>query len=98
LNIEVREQRSDRLLTACLAMSVLGEEERDDMAKDNGYWMWTEQGYVYVHQLDMGEVQAFRRRWRRHTLLIFVVLAGLFTLYWLGPFPHVALWGFVLHP
>ena len=68
------------------------------MAKDNGYWMWTEHGYVYVDQPEMGEVQAFRRRWRRHALLIFFVLAGVFTLYWFGPFPHVAVWGFVLHP
>jgi hypothetical protein len=81
------------------AMSdVLAKRRKKEMAKDDGYWMWTEHGFVYVYQPVIGEAQAFLRRWMKYALLIFVVLAGLFMLYWFGPFPHVALWGFVLHP
>ena len=68
------------------------------MAKDNGYWVYTKHGYRYVYQPENGEAQAFRRRWRRNTLRIFLLLALILTLYFFGPFPHFALWGFVLHP
>jgi len=68
------------------------------MARENGYWIHTEHGYVYVYQPENGEAQAFRRRWRRHALRIFLLLALIWTLYFFGPFPHLAVWGFVLHP
>jgi hypothetical protein len=68
------------------------------MAKENGYWIYTEHGYVYVYQPEIGEVQEFRRRWMRHALRIFLVLAVLWTLYFFGPFPHFEVGGFVLHP
>jgi hypothetical protein len=68
------------------------------MAKDNGYWMWTEHGYVYVYQPDTREAQAFLRRWMRHALRIFLLLALIWMLYVFGPFPHCEVWGFVLHP
>lgn len=68
------------------------------MAKDNGYWTWTQQGYVYVYQPEAGETQAFRHRWRRHALRIFLLLALLWTLYFFGPFPYLEVGGFVLHP
>jgi hypothetical protein len=53
---------------------------------------------VYVYQPDTAETQAFRRRWRRHALRIFLLLALIWTLYFFGPFPHLEVWGFVLHP
>jgi len=53
---------------------------------------------VYVYQPNTGEVQAFHRRWRRHALRIFLVLALIWTVYFFSPFPHVEVWGFVLHP
>jgi len=68
------------------------------MAKDNGYWMWTERGYVYVYHSESGETHTFRNRWRRHALLIFLLLALIWTLCFFGPFPPLAVWGFVLHP
>ena len=68
------------------------------MAKENGYWMHTKHGYVYVYQPEMGEAQEFRRRWVRHAVRIFIVLAVLWTVYFFSPFPHVEVWGFVLHP
>jgi|GEM_PF-5093255 len=68
------------------------------MAKENGYWIHTEQGYVYVYQPESGEAEGFRRRWMRHALRIFLVLAVLWTMYFFGPFPHVEMGGFVLHP
>jgi hypothetical protein len=68
------------------------------MARENGYWIHTEHGFVYIYQPETGETQAFRRRWRRHALRIFLVLALIWTLYFFGPFPHLAVWGFVLHP
>jgi hypothetical protein len=67
------------------------------MARDNGHWMWTEHGYVYVYQPANEEAQTFRR-WRRHALRIFLLLALIWTLYFFGPFPHLAVWGFVMHP
>jgi hypothetical protein len=73
-----------------------GVERR--MAKENGYWIHTEHGYVYVYQPATGEAQEFRRRWMGHALRIFLVLAVLWTLYFFGPFPHFTGWGFVLHP
>src|SRR5207342_2729809 len=45
------------------------------MAKENGYWIHTEHGYVYVYRPATEEAQAFRHRWRRHALRIFLVLA-----------------------
>jgi hypothetical protein len=68
------------------------------MAKENGYWIHTKHGYVYVYQPATGEAQEFGRRWRRHALRIFLVLAVIWTLYFFGPFPHWQVWGFVLHP
>jgi hypothetical protein len=68
------------------------------MAKDNGYWIHTKLGYVYVYQPQTGEARAFWRRWRRHALAIFLVLALIWTLYFFSPFPHWQMWGFVLHP
>ena len=68
------------------------------MAKENGYWIHTEHGYVYVYQPESGETQEFRRRWMRHAIRIFLVLAALWTMYFFGPFPHFVVWGFVLHP
>jgi hypothetical protein len=68
------------------------------MAKDHGYWTWTEHGYVYVYQPESAATQAFRRRWRRHALRIFLLLALIWTLYFFSPFPHLAVGGFVLHP
>ena len=68
------------------------------MVRGNGYWMWTEHGYVYVYQPANEEAQTFRRRWRRHTMRIFLLLALIWTLYFFGPFPHLAVVGFVLHP
>jgi len=68
------------------------------MAKDNGYWMWTENGYVYVYQPEALSNQAFRRRWRRQAARIFLLLALIWTLYFFGPFPHFEIVGFVLHP
>jgi hypothetical protein len=68
------------------------------MVRDNGYWMWTEHGYVYVYQSANEEAQTFHRRWRRHTMRIFLLLALIRTLYFFGPFPHLAVGGFVLHP
>ncbi len=68
------------------------------MARDNGYWIRTEHGYVYVYQPGTEEAQAFRRRWRRHALGIFLVLALIWTLYFFSPFPHWEVWGFILHP
>ena len=66
------------------------------MVRDNGYWRWTEHGYVY--QPANEEAQTFRRRWRRHTMRIFLLLALIWTLYFFGPFPYLAVGGFVLHP
>ncbi len=68
------------------------------MAKDNGYWTWTENGYVYVYQPEAEGAQTFRRRWRRHALRIFLLLVLIWTLYFFGPFPHFEIGGFVLHP
>jgi hypothetical protein len=72
------------------------------MAKEKGYWILTEHGYVYVYQPMTEEsqrsTQAFRRAWMRHSVRIFIVLAVIWTAYFFGPFPHFEVWGFVIHP
>lgn len=68
--------------------------------QEQGHWVLTEEGYRFYPVTDEASrsAEAFRRDWLRHSCWIFVVLAGLFTLYWFGPFPHVEVWGLVLHP
>lgn len=68
--------------------------------QEQGYWVLTEQGYRFYRATDemRRSPEAFRRDWLRSSCRIFVVLAGLFTLYWFSPFPHVEVWGLVLHP
>jgi hypothetical protein len=68
--------------------------------QEQGYWILTEDGYRFypVTEGSPRSAEAFRRVWLRHSFWLFVVLAGLFTLYLLGPFPPVELFGLVLHP
>jgi hypothetical protein len=72
------------------------------MAKENGYWLRTEHGYVYVSQPETNESQRVRREfyraWMRNSVRLFIVLAMLWTVYFFGPFPHCEVWGFVIHP
>jgi hypothetical protein len=72
------------------------------MAKENGYWIYTDHGYVYVSQPEANGSQRVRREfyraWMRHAVRLFIVLAVLWTVYFFGPFPHFELWGFVIHP
>ncbi len=72
------------------------------MAKENGYWILTEHGYVYVYQPETNGSQRstreFYRAWMRNSVRLFIVLAVIWTVYFFGPFPHCEVWGFVLHP
>jgi len=72
------------------------------MAKENGYWIYTEHGYVYVYQPETRAWQRSRREfyrtWIRHSVRLFIVLAVMWTVYFFGPFPHLEVWGFVIHP
>jgi hypothetical protein len=68
------------------------------MAKENGYWLRTEHGYVYIYQPETNESQRVRRAWMRNLVRLFIVLVMLWTVYFFGPFPHCEVWGFVIHP
>ncbi len=72
------------------------------MAKENGYWIYTEHGYVYVYQPEtkgpQRSTREFYRAWMRNSVRIFIVLAVIWTVYFFGPFPHFEVWGFVVHP
>lgn len=68
--------------------------------EEQGYWVYTEDGlsYRYIPQRSYHSAGEFRIRWFRHAFWIFLVLAWLYTCYWLAPFPHLEIGGFVLHP
>jgi hypothetical protein len=72
------------------------------MAKENGYWIRTEHGYVYVYQPETNgsrrSTREFYRAWMRNSVRLFIILAVMWTVYFFGPFPHCELWGFVIHP
>jgi hypothetical protein len=70
------------------------------MEEEQGYWVFTEDGWSYrsIPRQSHRSAEKPQWRWFRNSFWIFLVLAGLYTCYWLAPFPHVEIGGFVLHP
>jgi len=64
------------------------------MENEQGYWKRDEHGrYVWVPRRS-----TFLADWFKYSAIAFVVMMGLLILFWAMPFPHIEVWGLVLHP